>query len=209
MSEYQNPALIAFLERLNEELLWAEVSIRRVETGFELRHAADRKVKNTELKAVTSLELRELAVHNVRGEFRPLKSAPDLRAGWILSCSGGEDLEFALNQVYPNSVVDWYFASLGPAPVVHYRQFTGRQTGMYRITQLLTDEQAGKVITITCDAKNCLKRRLWNVGGLEIDSVSAKSAIPCLEPCAVMIEMARKRARVEQADRGPSRMAAE
>ena len=139
MAEYPNPALIAFLGRMGEELLWAEVLIRRVKEGFELRHVADREVEKTRLNTVTSLELRELTKNNVRGQFRPLKAAPDLRAGWVVFCNRGEELEFALNLVYPNSVADWYFAGLDAPPVIDYRQFTGRQSGMYRITQRLTD----------------------------------------------------------------------
>ncbi|HXG47426.1 MAG TPA: hypothetical protein VNO52_07375, partial [Methylomirabilota bacterium] len=88
-------------------------------------------------------------------------------------------------------------------PVTHYREFTSRQTGMYRVTQMLTDDQAARVIRVGCRARFCLKRRLWTVPGLEPDLPEDKSIVPCLEPCAVLLEFARKAARIEQAQTVP------
>jgi hypothetical protein len=39
---------------------------------------------------------------------------------------------------------------------------------------------------------------LWTVGGLSPDAPAEKSIIPCLEPCALLLEFARKAARWEQ-----------
>jgi hypothetical protein len=36
------------------------------------------------------------------------------------------------------------------------------------------------------------------VGALAADAADAKSVIPCLEPCSVLLELARKAARIEQ-----------
>ena len=46
-----------------------------------------------------------------------------------------------------------------------------------------------------------LKQRLWTVAELQGDSVESSSVIPCLEPCAVFLEFARKAARIEQEDK--------
>jgi hypothetical protein len=75
---------------------------------------------------------------------------------------------------------------------------------MYRITTMLSDPQAAQVIRACCDARFCLKRRLWSVNGLEPDAPDAKSLIPCLEPCAVMLEFARKAVRIEQEEGRPT-----
>jgi hypothetical protein len=69
---------------------------------------------------------------------------------------------------------------------------------MYRVTTLLNDEQAGQVTRACCAPRFCLKRRLWTVAGLEPDPAEAKSLIPCLEPCAILLEFARKAVRLEQ-----------
>src|SRR4051812_29887474 len=71
---------------------------------------------------------------------------------------------------------------------------------MYRKTQLLDDDQASKVVKACCHPRFCLKRRLWDVGGLGTDRIEAKSIIPCLEPCALLLEFARTVASIEQAE---------
>ncbi len=115
--------------------------------------------------------------------------------------SNSASLEGALNHLYPGALADWYAATLANPPVTHYREFTARQTGMYRITATLNDVQAASVIKGCCDSKFCLKQRLWTVAGLEADSVATTSVIPCLEPCPVFLEFARKAARIEQEDK--------
>src|SRR6185436_15293428 len=52
-----------------------------------------------------------------------------------------------------------------------------------------------------CHKTFCLKRRLWSVAGLDPDSPSEKTLVPCLEPCAVLLEFARKAMRIEQAEK--------
>jgi hypothetical protein len=72
---------------------------------------------------------------------------------------------------------------------------------MYRITAMLTDEQVTDIARAGCGKRFCLKQRLWTVKGLGSDEPSAKSLIPCLEPCAVLLELARVVARIEQGEK--------
>jgi hypothetical protein len=72
---------------------------------------------------------------------------------------------------------------------------------MYRATQLLDDAQAARVAAACCHRDFCLKRRLWTVGALPADAAADKSLIPCLEPCAVLLEFARKALRLEQEEK--------
>jgi hypothetical protein len=137
------------------------------------------------------------------GAFRPLKSAPNLRRGWRVSLADDDALELALNHLYPGAIADWFAASRNPPPITSYREFTARQTGMYRITTLLDDSVAGAAIRACCHPDFCLKQRLWSVGQLAADAASEKSIIPCLEPCAILLEFARKVARLEQEQSPP------
>lgn len=198
MAAVNNPALVAFCMAIGSELVLAQVRVRRLASSFELRHVDDDKVAAEGLRLVPLDELRALANHTVTGEFRPLKAAPNLRSGWVCRPASEAELELALNQLYPGAVVDWFAAQQPMPPVTHYREFTGRQSGMYRITTMLTDPQAAQVIRACCSAHFCLKRRLWTVDGLAPDAAAAKSLIPCLESCAVMLEFARKAVRIEQ-----------
>ena len=200
-SALAHPALEQFTARLGEELLLAQVLIRRAARGFELRHAEDRATAASDLRLVQLSETRALAQSTARGAFRPLKSAPNLPRGWRLAVADDAELETALNQLYPGAVADWHAAQSAQPPVTHYREFTRRQTGMYRITQLLNDAQAGAMIAACCAPQFCLKRRLWTVEGLAPDTAGGKSLIPCLEPCAVLLEFARTAMRLEQEEK--------
>lgn len=194
-----NPALEKFVAQIGSELLLAQLLIIRRERGYELRHVADRATASDNLRPTQLHELRSLAQFTAAGAFRPLKSAPSLQSGWRAIVAGEAELESALNQLYPGAIADWFAAQSPQPPVTHYREFTGRQTGMYRITTKLDDTHAAQVIRACCDKELCLKRRLWTVAGLEPDPAAGKSLIPCLEPCAVLLESARKAVRSEQA----------
>jgi hypothetical protein len=196
-----NPALTSFLAAFETETVLGQVVIRRAGKGFELRHVADRHVDAVDVTTVGGL--RALAQFTASGAFRPLKAAPNLRRGWRASAADEDALELALNHLYPGAVADWFAARVNPPPVTSYRNFTARQTGMYRITTMLNDSVAGAAIRACCHADFCLKRRLWTVEGLAPDAAEQKSVIPCLEPCAIMLEFARKVARLEQEEKGP------
>lgn len=199
MSADTNPALHAFAALIAPELTLGQVFLRRVMEGFELRHVADRAVAM--LRAVTPEELRSLAQFTSGGVFRPLKSAPNLETGWRCLARNEEELETALRQLYPGAIADWHAAQASSPPVTHYREFTARQTGMYRATALLTDTQAAQMARAGCHRKFCLKQRLWTVEGLPADVAAEKSMMPCLEPCPVLLEFARQAQRIELEDK--------
>ncbi len=194
----ENPALKAFVGQMGNEISLAQVLIRRINSGYELRHVEERDSPVERLRPVRPIEARSLAQFTATGEFRPLKAAPTLAKGWHIEAANDTDLELALNGLHPGALADWHAARSPQPPVTDYRAFAGRQSGMYRITAKLTDAQAADVITQGCDTAHCLKRRLWTVAGLEPDETGQKSLIPCLEPCAVLLEMARKAARTGQ-----------
>ncbi len=198
MGVIENPALKAFVAKIAPELVVAQVLILRRGTGYELRHVQDRDVAADLLKPLPLAEARAWAQFNAAGAFRPLKSAPDLRRGWRLNAANDAELETALTHLYPGAVADWFAAQAANPPVTNYREYTGRQSGMYRITTMLTDAQVAEVIGATCAKSHCLKRRLWTVPGTPPDEAAAKSIIPCLEPCAVLMESARKALRAAQ-----------
>ena len=103
-----------------------------------------------------------------------------------------------LRHLYPGGLADWAAARPGSPPVTHYRETAARQTGLYRITQILPDALAAKATRACCDAGSCLRRRLWTAPGAEADPEAAKSALPCLEPCALLLDLARRAMKLEQ-----------
>ena len=195
-----NPALEAFLETIAAERIWGEILIQPSGSVFTLRHVAERDVPADQLKRISLGDLRKLSMFNASGQFRTLRAAPDLARGWLLHCSGAVELWRALQEFYPGSLPDWFAVQNGTPPT-NYREFTARQSGMYRITQLLSDSQAANVTRAACHPRFCLKRRFWTVPGLDADGPGMKSDLPCLEPCAVLLELARKAMRIEQEER--------
>ncbi|HTD66494.1 MAG TPA: DR2241 family protein [Candidatus Limnocylindria bacterium] len=193
--------------RVAPELIFAQVLLRRIAEGFDLRHVTDREAAS--LRPVTLTELREIAQFADGKQFRPLKSAPTLRRGWHFVARDVAEMDAALSHLYPGAVADWFAAQQPNPPVTHYREFAARQTGMYRVTTLLTDVQVAQVARAGCHARFCLKQRLWTVEGLRPDTTAEKSLIACLEPCAVLMEFARTAVRIEQREKGSTLLAAD
>ena len=198
MKVIENPALKEFAAQIESELVLAQVLIRRSGVGYELRHLEDRDAVAESLRLIKLNEARLLTQYTAAGVFRPLKSAPTLQRGWRMVLAGDAELEAALSQLYPGAIADWHAVRKGSPPVTNFREYANRQSGMYRITAKLSDAQAARVITATCAKEFCLKRRLWTVAGLAPDAAAEKSVVPCLEPCAILMESARKAMRMEQ-----------
>lgn len=196
-AQTDNPWLAYFINARWDEVVIAQVLVKRTPGGFELRHIADERAEVGTLKAIRPGDAREIANFTSAGEYRPLKSTPDLPRGWLVRANTSEELEQALNQFYPNALADRFALNETPPPITGYREFTARQTGMYRITTFLSDTDLARVIENLCTTK-CLKQRLWTSGEIPTDPPEKKSAIPCLEPCAILLEAARKEVRTRQ-----------
>jgi hypothetical protein len=203
MAVIENPALSRFVAAIGTSLTLAQVVVRRTERGYELRHVADECRSPETLRLLKLGEARLLAQFTAAGAFRPLKSAPNLQAGWRIITLTDEELETALNHLYPGAIADWHAAQQANPPVTNFREFTQRQSGMYRITAKLSDVQAAQVTKACCAGSFCLKRRLWTAGLLAPDPAEEKSLIPCLEPCALLLEFARTAMRIEQQEKVP------
>ncbi|MEW6158089.1 MAG: DR2241 family protein [Verrucomicrobiota bacterium] len=201
MAAFQNPALERFLEQIAPESVIAQVRICRQPHGFELRHVADRSRPAGDLRGAAVEDLRAIAQLTDSGAYRPLKSAPNLARGWVVFAREAEELERALNILYPGFLADWFAVHSGSGVATSYREFTARQTGMYRITTHLSDVRATQCTRACCHVGFCLKQRLWTVPGLAPDASNAKSIIPCLEPCAILLEFARRVARIDQEEK--------
>ncbi len=208
MTRTDNPALQAFIRELPHHLEFAQALISRRGDAFELRQVTDAAVTDSALELVAIESLRNLANHTQTGAFRPLKSAPNLRTGWRALAHSNEELETALAHLYPGALADWYAARQIPVPVTHYRDYVNRQTGMYRITQMLSDTQVRDAALAACHRDSCLKQRLWGGPELPADERTDKSLIPCLELCPMLLEFARKSMRLEQEEKALAKISA-
>src|ERR1041385_7585742 len=110
MPSVANPAVRAFVAQIRNDLVFGQVVIRRTENGYELRHVDDGDRAPAALRELNVTDLRALAQFSSQGAFRPLKSAPNLPAGWVSRARDDAELESALNRLYPGAIADWFAA---------------------------------------------------------------------------------------------------
>ena len=136
-----------------------EIIVGQAAGTFGLRHYLDAGVES--LTCHTAPEAaREVARYDAAGDFRPLKSAPTLIRGWEFVLPDVTSLVLALDFLYPAAVANWLRCHEGTATIPTLRETLDRQTGIYRVTALLRDEEASQLVADTCGDK-CLRRILW------------------------------------------------
>jgi len=193
--------LAEWLERGGARI--GQIAIARLARGFELRHVDD--LACDELRTSSSPEdARALANFDDDGHFRPLKTAPNLAHGWHLLVADMAGLRLALDYFYPAMLgvrLSHLCGELVPVPL---RATLGRQTGMYRVTQRITDSQADELIGRFCRSDGgCLKKILWRIAdtvpirSLPAEKFTASSAgddwpLLCHEACNLLVAEARK-----------------
>lgn len=193
-----------------------QVRITRHSDGsFSLGHVDDldgsgKPVASPEWTGTAPLLAREIAKQDDRGRFRPLKTAPNLRRGWALKLDSIEDVRLALDCLYPAALGLFHSHERASRRGVALREVLGRQTGMYRFANTITDEQALEMIETTCDTQTrCLRRILWGLtadkplsgpAAAKCESSGSPRFIPllCMEACTHVVSAARKIARGDQ-----------
>ena len=180
-----------------------QLIIAPMNDGWELRHTDD--ASREDLETFSKCEdARTLANLDDAGAFRPLKTAPTLRHGWRLVLRDAHSVRLALDYFYPAMLGVWLAHSRGEVAPVELHDTLARQTGMYRITQKLTHEQAQRLIAKQCRASSCAKTILWRISrGVAVpllppekfraDAVSADTMpLLCHEACNFLVAAARK-----------------
>jgi len=180
-----------------------------VREDWSLRHVEDRGVSGLQVLTTPS-GAREIARYDVEGKFRPLKTAPSLKRGWILQLGSTDEVRLALEFFYPSAIGMLYQARSGRLQVTSLRETLGRQTGMYRVTQKTTDRQAEAVIRETCNSRSgCLRRLLWTIdeAGLRVfeppkttlEAEPGEVPLVCREACNLLVAACRKKVKAEEA----------
>lgn len=169
--------------------------------GYRLCHVDDEDT--TELRSHENPRAaREIAKLTADGEYRPLKSAPNLRRGWTLRVADARDLAVAMNGLYPAAIVHWYLHREGRLEVTDYRENAARQSGIYKRVQRLTDTGVQNAARACCEDAVCLKKTLWNVDGeTPLRMERGEGEIPCPEPCSVFVSFARRVRLFEREDK--------
>ena len=164
-----------------------QIALRRVPEGIELRHIEDAERGDLPTHSRPE-EARALANLDAAGAFRPLKTAPNLVRGWRLVLADAAALRLALDYFYPAMLGVWLSRERGELVPVPLRETLGRQTGMYRVTQKITDTQVRILIDGFCSG--CLKCRLWD--GQTPQAPKGEMPMLCQEACNLLVAKARE-----------------
>jgi sirohydrochlorin cobaltochelatase len=171
-----------------------QVVIKINPKGFCLRHETDAGREDLEV-FYSPEDALGIARYDVSGDYRPLKTAPNLRRGWELRLDSLAALRIALDGIYPAALGNWRAVLQGEKIAQPLRETLNRQTGMYRITGLLTHHEASRIIDSLC-RPGCLRQILWPIESA--DSGPAPAApdgrIPlfCTNPCSHFLGKARE-----------------
>ncbi|HEY8900222.1 MAG TPA: DR2241 family protein [Chthoniobacterales bacterium] len=183
-------AIRTFLERRLRDGVFFLGQIR-IADGIVVRHRDDADSPVVDVFSRPE-DAREIARYDDAGKYRPLKTAPNLRRGWELRLRTVEELHLALDYFYPAALGTWLAAERRELAPVSLRETLGRQTGMYRVTQLIRDDQADALVEKIC-VEGCLRQRLWRVDGTTPFSGQMTESLPilCAEACNLFVAACR------------------
>jgi sirohydrochlorin cobaltochelatase len=185
-----------------------ELEFAKSADGYRLYHWADRD-SLTAARVYRSIEdARQIAKYDSSGAYRPLKGAPNLPRGWLIQLANIDGLKRALDFFYPGAIGTWLAHRTGKADPVCLRQTLNRQTGMYRKTRKLTEDQAQNLVKEACRSDSrCLRTILWGIeenrppdflpaskSNPSVDQTGQnRKALPylCLEACNLLVATAR------------------
>jgi sirohydrochlorin cobaltochelatase len=165
----------------------------------------------------------EIAKYDDAGNYRPLKTAPNLRHGWRLELDTLEQLRRALDYFYPGRLAVFAAWKNGKLQTTPLRETLDRQSGMYRVAAKISDSQIDDLVADFCRSDGgCLRTILWkrDVEGavsstklpkekfdpsFDQASVGPGSTIPatvpllCQEACNLLVAECRKMVKGESA----------
>src|SRR5204863_4919729 len=155
------------IERCLEPMLTApfyfgQILVRKTSTSeFVLSHR-DQEAAD-QLKVFRNAEdAIEIAKFDDTGNYRPLKTAPNLRRGWRLELATLDELRRALDYFYPGRLAVFAAWKSGRLRTTPLRDTLDRQSGMYRVAAKISDEQIDCVVGDFCRSDGgCLRTILW------------------------------------------------
>jgi sirohydrochlorin cobaltochelatase len=187
--------------------LIGQIAIRKLdEGGFALSHRDDEE--RNDLKVFRQIEdAIALSKFDDAGNYRPLKTAPNLPHGWRMELVDLSEVARALDYFYPGRLAAfaaWEGNRLATTPL---RDTLDRQSGMYRVAAKISDEALDGLIGSFCRSDGgCLRTILWKrdargtvpstkLPSEKFDPRSATAAtIPllCQEACNLLVNECRK-----------------
>ncbi|MDQ2919205.1 MAG: hypothetical protein M3R10_04925 [Verrucomicrobiota bacterium] len=139
-----------------------QIYVERAGDGrIAMRHRDDAESKD--LSGYEGAEAAlEIARYDDAGNYRPLKTAPNLHHGWRLSLRDFEEARLALDYFYPGRAAAYCAWRAGNLLTTPLRDTLSRQSGMYRVAAKISDAQAEEMVANFCRSDvGCLRTILW------------------------------------------------
>jgi sirohydrochlorin cobaltochelatase len=157
----QNSIEQALKAALSNRCCVGQILIQKTNGNFVLSHREDET--RTDLQTCRNAEEAvEIAKYDDAGNYRPLKTAPNLRHGWRLTLQTLEELKRAFDYFYPGRLAVFATWKIGQLRTINLRDTLDRQSGMYRVAAKISDEQIDDVVADFCRSDGgCLRTILW------------------------------------------------
>jgi len=138
-----------------------QIVVQKSDGCFVVCHRDDEMLDHLQIFR-SSEDAIEIAKYDDAGNYRPLKTAPNLRHGWRLELDTLEQLRCALDYFYPGRLAvfaAWKNDKLQTTPL---RETLDRQSGMYRVAAKISDSQIDNLVADFCRSNGgCLRTILW------------------------------------------------
>ena len=160
----------------------------------------------------------EIAKFDDSGNYRPLKTAPNLQHGWKIFINNAAALQQAIDAFYPGRLAVLHALESGELVTTSLRETLDRQSGMYRVAAKISDQQIDDLVGNFCRSDGgCLRTILWKrdntgtVPSTQLPSEKFASAqdqtgrnekcIPlvCQEACNLLVAACREKVKTEGA----------
>jgi sirohydrochlorin cobaltochelatase len=188
---------------------------KREGAGFVLLHRDDESLNQLQTHRDAENAVG-IAKYDDAGNYRPLKTAPNLRHGWRLELATVEELRRALDYFYPSRLAVFTAWKSGYLKTTALRETLDRQSGMYRAAAKISDPQINDLVADFCRSDSgCLRTILWKRdrnGAIAstklpkekfdpgVDQIVARpesstpATVPlfCQEPCNLLVAECRK-----------------
>jgi len=161
-----------------------EVAIQESSPGWLVCHRDDADDPTLRPERVAAACAEQVALRDGNDVFRPLKTAPGLRRGWVIEASDLATLRLVLDGIYPGALGLAAAWEAGNIEVTSMRETVNRQTGMYRVSGKITSAQAGALVREKCNLQTgCLRGIIWELGdaGASLDLPEEKRS-PSQDP---------------------------
>ena len=147
---------------LTAPFYFGEIFVQKTTSGrFVLSHRDDESVDHLQTFR-NAQDAIEIAKYDDSGNYRPLKTAPNLRHGWRLELDTLEELRCALDYFYPGRLAIFAAWKRDQPQTTPLRETLDRQSGMYRVAAKISDPELDDLVADFCRSNGgCLRTILW------------------------------------------------